>query len=46
MSYLDAMFIKNIINDKVKIIFELGSRDLVDANKLSNYYNCVVTTQL
>lgn len=42
MSYLDDYFIKNINKDLIKIVFELGSRDLLDAFKLCNYYNCKV----
>jgi FkbM family methyltransferase len=37
MSY--TQFIKDINKDEIKIIFELGSRDLLDAIKLLNYYN-------
>ena len=37
MSYFD--FIHKINNKQIKIIFELGSRDLVDAIKLLNYYD-------
>jgi FkbM family methyltransferase len=36
MSYFD--FLEKIDKTKIKIIFELGSRDLVDAIKLLNYY--------
>jgi len=39
MSYLDKIFIGNIDRKTVKIIFELGSRDLLDAFKLNAYYN-------
>jgi FkbM family methyltransferase len=42
MSYLERIFLNNIKKDKIKIIFELGSRDLLDAFKLSNYYKCKV----
>lgn len=42
MSYLDYLFLEKIKKDSVKVIFELGSRDLLDAVKLSNYYNCKV----
>jgi len=38
MSYFD--FVNNIDKNQIKIIFELGSRDLIDAIKLLNYYNC------
>jgi FkbM family methyltransferase len=37
MSY--TQFIKDLNKDEIKIIFELGSRDLLDAIKLLNYYN-------
>jgi len=37
MSYF--YFNNNIDKTKVKTIFELGSRDLMDAKKLINYYN-------
>ena len=37
MSYLQ--FNKSIDKKKVKTIFELGSRDLIDAKKLINHYN-------
>jgi len=40
MSYLNSQFLIN--KNDIKIIFELGSRDLLDAIKLSNYYNCTV----
>ena len=40
MSYFD--FLNFINKDKINIIFELGSRDLIDAIKLLNYYNCKV----
>ncbi len=36
MSYFD--FIDKINNNEIKTIFELGSRDLIDAIKLSNYF--------
>jgi FkbM family methyltransferase len=39
MSYLEPQF---IINEPIKTIFELGSRDLNDAIKLSEYYNADV----
>jgi FkbM family methyltransferase len=38
MSYLDNVFINNINKNEIKTIFELGSRDLVDAIKLINYF--------
>jgi len=37
MSYHD--FLHKIKKDKIKIIFELGSRDLIDSIQLLNYYN-------
>ena len=37
MSYFD--FLNKINSNEIKIIFELGSRDLIDAIKLLNYYN-------
>ena len=42
MSYLEDIFTKNINKSLVKNIFELGSRDLLDAIKLYKYYNCPV----
>jgi FkbM family methyltransferase len=42
MSYLEDIFKNNIVKDDVKVIFELGSRDLIDAYKLYNYYNAKV----
>ena len=42
MSYLDNIFIRHINKDSIQIIFELGTRDLLDAFKLCNYYNCKV----
>jgi FkbM family methyltransferase len=42
MSYLDNIFTKNIDKSQIKTIFELGSRDLLDAFKLFDYYNCKV----
>ena len=36
MSYF--YFTNNIDKTKVKTIFELGSRDLIDAKKLINHY--------
>ena len=41
-NYLENIFIKNIDKYKVKIIFELGSRDLIDSIKLQKYFNCKV----
>ena len=42
MSYLDPLFIKNIKKDNVNTIFELGSRDILDAIKLQEYYRATV----
>jgi FkbM family methyltransferase len=42
MSYLLDIFSNHINKNEVKVIFELGSRDLIDAIKLINYYNCTV----
>ena len=42
MSYLEPIFLENIDNTAVKTIFELGSRDLLDAHKLQDYYDCMV----
>jgi FkbM family methyltransferase len=42
MSYLDNIFVNNIDKNKINTIFELGSRDLLDAIKLFNYYNCKI----
>ena len=42
MSYLDNIFLKNIVKNNINVIFELGSRDLLDARKLQNYYNSSV----
>ena len=42
MSYLEPIFIDNIDKESIKIIFELGSRDLVDARKLHEYYGATV----
>jgi FkbM family methyltransferase len=41
-NYLEEIFKKNIDKNKIKIILELGSRDLIDAIKLQKYYNCKV----
>jgi len=41
-SYLEEIFINNIKKDDVKIIFELGSRDLIDAYKLQKFYDADV----
>ena len=42
MSYLNDIFVKKINKNNIKIIFELGSRDLLDAIELYNYYNCKI----
>lgn len=42
MSYLEDIFVANIRKQDVKVVFELGSRDLVDAIKLQRYYNSKV----
>jgi FkbM family methyltransferase len=42
MSYLEDIFIQNIKKDHIKTIFELGSRDLVDAEKIAHYYDSKV----
>lgn len=42
MSYLDPIFLDNIDKESIKIIFELGSRDLVDARRLHEYYGATV----
>lgn len=39
MNYLEDIFIENISKEKISTIFELGSRDLLDAKELSSYYN-------
>lgn len=41
MSYLDNIFETNIVSP-INTIFELGSRDMLDAIKLQNRYNSVV----
>lgn len=41
-SYFNPIFTNNICRDKVRVIFELGSRDLQDAYKLYTYYNSIV----
>jgi len=38
-SYLFSQFLKHIKKEHVKVIFEAGSRDLLDAIMLRNYYN-------
>ena len=42
MSYLEPIFLENIDKSAVQTIFELGSRDLLDAHKLQDYYDCLV----
>lgn len=42
MAYLLEEFTQKIDKNVIKTIFELGSRDLVDAYKLSKYYECDV----
>jgi FkbM family methyltransferase len=42
MSYLDPIFTHNIKKDNVRTIFELGSRDIIDAIKLQKYYEATV----
>jgi FkbM family methyltransferase len=39
---LEPIFLENIDKTRVQTIFELGSRDLLDANKLEDYYNCPI----
>ena len=39
MAYLNTNFINNIDKNSVKLIFELGSRDLTDSIRLLNYYH-------
>jgi FkbM family methyltransferase len=41
-TYLENIFTDNINKNDIKIIFELGSRDLIDGNELQKYYNCIV----
>jgi FkbM family methyltransferase len=41
-SYLSPLFLNNINKNDIKLIFELGSRDLEDGNNLSKYYNAKV----
>ena len=41
-NYLEDIFKNNIDKNKVKIVFELGSRDLIDSIKLQKYFNCKV----
>ena len=41
-NYLEEIFIENINKKDINIIFELGSRDLIDTIKLYEYFNCKV----
>jgi FkbM family methyltransferase len=41
-SYLDSIFTNNILKNEIKTIFEIGSRDLIDADKLQRFYNAPV----
>ena len=41
-SYFDEAFLPHICREDVKVIFELGSRDLEDARKLRTYYGADV----
>ena len=41
-NYLEDIFKNNIDKNKVKIVFELGSRDLIDSIKLQKYFSCKV----
>lgn len=41
-SYLYDKFLNNIDKKQIKTIFELGSRDLLDAQKLYEHYKCPV----
>ena len=41
-TYLEPIFTNNINKSQIKTIFELGSRDLLDAIKLYNFYNNVI----
>jgi hypothetical protein len=42
MSYFHATFLENIPKDKINTIFELGSRDLIDALALQKQYDATV----
>ena len=37
-NYLEDIFKNNIDKNKVKTVFELGSRDLIDANKITKIF--------
>ena len=39
MYYIEKFFLQNIKKDSINVIFELGSRDLLDAFKLITYYD-------
>ncbi len=41
-NYLEEIFIKEINKTEINTVFELGSRDLLDAIKMQKYYNCKV----
>jgi FkbM family methyltransferase len=41
-TYLESIFTSFIDSSNVKIIFELGSRDLVDSRKLQEHYNAEI----
>jgi hypothetical protein len=41
-SYLDSIFTNNIQKNEIKTIFEIGSRDLIDANRLQIFYGADV----
>ena len=42
MSYFHEAFLENISKSAVKTIFELGSRDLIDAHSLQKHYGATV----
>jgi FkbM family methyltransferase len=42
MSYFDKVFLENIPKNQIKTIFELGSRDLLDAGALQKHYESSV----
>ena len=41
-SYIDILKNININQININNIFELGSRDLIDANKLQEFFNCKI----
>jgi hypothetical protein len=41
-NYLEDIFKYNIDKNEVKIVFESGSRDLIDSIILQKYFNCKV----